>query len=208
MKNLFCLFFFLFTKFCAYSQNLNSLPYQGKSLITVNNHLLNIDSFISSSESQLLDCRKNNLISNLIVNEEAIEFLDSLGVSYEFVYENLKEKIDNENFINNHIRNFDSLYRDLNEVYERMHYLDSISSIATLFDIGNSNENRPIKVLKLCTGGINKPSVLFNGCQHAREWISVMANIYLADKLIEEYVDNDFINILISNIDIYIIFDF
>ena len=210
MKNLVYLFFFFFTKFFAYSQNLNSLPYQGKSLITVNNHLLNIDSFILSSESQILDCRKNNLISNLIVNEEAIEYLDSLGISYEFVYENLKEKIDNENYINNYIRNFDndnfySIYRDLNEVYERMHYLDSISDIATLFDIGNSNENRPIKVLKLSTGGSNKPSVLFNGCQHAREWISVMASIYLADKLIEEYVDNDFINILISNIDIYII---
>ena len=43
MKNLFFFVSFLFTKFCAYSQNLNSLPYQGKSLITVNNHLLNIE---------------------------------------------------------------------------------------------------------------------------------------------------------------------
>lgn len=57
-----------------------------------------------------------------------------------------------------------------------------------------SHEKRAILGLKISTSGSSnssKPEIVYNGCQHAREWISPMTLCYIADTLLYNYTNND-----------------
>jgi len=56
--------------------------------------------------------------------------------------------------------------------------------IAELHEIGRSIENRPILALRLGERKNSTTKVLFMGCHHAREWISVEIPFRLADHLV------------------------
>ncbi|MFN0132528.1 MAG: M14 family zinc carboxypeptidase [Phycisphaerales bacterium] len=58
--------------------------------------------------------------------------------------------------------------------------------------IGLSVEQRPIWALRISSAALGqgrgcKPAMLVHSCQHAREWISVMASMYVADTLVRNY---------------------
>lgn len=58
---------------------------------------------------------------------------------------------------------------------------------------GQSLQNRPIRVITITgqdqpgNAAADRPVILFNGCQHAREWISPMTVTYIASRLIADY---------------------
>ncbi|MEM9373244.1 MAG: M14 family zinc carboxypeptidase [Planctomycetota bacterium] len=65
--------------------------------------------------------------------------------------------------------------------------------IATLTDIGDSLQGNDIEAITI-TGpdqpdnpASDRPVIIWNGCQHAREWISPMTVTYLASRLIADY---------------------
>jgi murein tripeptide amidase MpaA len=59
------------------------------------------------------------------------------------------------------------------------------------FNLGKSIENRDIWGLVLdgadAPPGVTKPTILLNSVQHAREWITVMTTMYIADQLVNTY---------------------
>ena len=57
--------------------------------------------------------------------------------------------------------------------------------IAELREMGRSVENRPIWVLRLGERRPHAPKVLFMGCHHAREWLSVEVPYRLAESLVQ-----------------------
>ena len=59
---------------------------------------------------------------------------------------------------------------------------------ASLVSIGKSYENRELWALKVGNGTAHK--VLFTGCHHAREWISVEIPYLVAEYLIQNYTDS------------------
>jgi len=63
--------------------------------------------------------------------------------------------------------------------------------LASTFSIGNTYENRPMQVLKLGLPGSNKLKVWLDAGMHAREWIAPSTAIYVADQLIQGYVNSD-----------------
>ena len=98
-----------------------------------------------------------------------------------------------------------TIYRTYDEVQDKLVEIANSSSVATLIDLGDSYENRAIKGLKFSTGGTDKPAVFFNGCQHAREWVTVMATTYFADQLAQQYISDSFTESLLDLVDVYII---
>jgi len=65
------------------------------------------------------------------------------------------------------------------------------SSIAQYIEIGESVEGRPI--FGVVIGGAPSstlPGIVFNGCQHAREWISPMTVTYLLNQILAQYETN------------------
>lgn len=62
-------------------------------------------------------------------------------------------------------------------------------SIATVFQVGTTTQGRPITGLRLATSQTS-PTIVYIGCQHAREWISLMTVAYIAQQLCEDYTNN------------------
>lgn len=83
-------------------------------------------------------------------------------------------------------KSFSSLRNDLAQL--RADGVDKKIVDGSVTDIGTSTEGRELWALKLGKGAEHK--VLFTGCHHAREWISVEVPFLVAKFLIENYKDH------------------
>ena len=200
----------MFSCILAHAQN-NSLPYENTSVVKIKSLTPEIESALDAFDVNYLSCRSHASVPDVIVNKDAKNWLKDNGVSYETLVEDLKEKIDRENQYMNLMRSqrdgeaWYTIYRTYDEVQDKLEEIANSNSIATLINLGSSYENRAIRGIKFSTGGNNKPSVFFNGCQHAREWVTVMATTYLADQLSQNYTADSFIQNLLNIVDVYIV---
>ena len=81
--------------------------------------------------------------------------------------------------------------------------------IAKVQSIGVSVEGRQIWAIKISddpnTNDPNKPDILFVGCHHAAEWISVEVPLYIAANLVQRYTTDTSTRTLIDNAEIWIV---
>ena len=97
-------------------------------------------------------------------------------------------------------------YKNLDAVNAKLNAMAADRpDLAQVFDIGVSLQNRHIYGIRITGPGSNKPAVQFNGCHHAREWISVMVPMWIADKFIYEYDSNPTIQSLVNSVEFFII---
>lgn len=85
---------------------------------------------------------------------------------------------------------------------------ESYSPIAKVYDIGDSLEGRNIYALKISdnvTADEKEAEVLFIGCHHAREWISVEVPLLLGQHIIENYDKSSEIKNLVDQCQIWIV---
>lgn len=201
--------------FCMFGLGLdaqhNSLPYTGSKLIRLNSYNAEIFAALDAFQVTYLSCRSHSPSPELIVFEDALRWLDAHDISYDLLEEDLKQKIDREQnqmkakrIHRDGVAWYDT-YRTYEEVQDKIQKIAREHSLASSVELGLSFENRKITGLKLSTGGIDKPAVFFNGCQHAREWITVMASVYLAEHFVEKYQSDVFIENLLNLVDIYIV---
>jgi len=104
--------------------------------------------------------------------------------------------------VNGDFHSYPELERDL------MALADSYPELAQVIDIGDSLEQRNIYALRISDNvGLqeNEASILFLGCHHAREWISVEVPFLLGKYLVENYSTNAKVRNLVDNCDIWIV---
>ncbi len=80
--------------------------------------------------------------------------------------------------------------------------------IARLREIGRSLEGRPIYGLKISDNPAldeNEPAVVFLGCHHAREWISVEVPLLLGRRLLENYSTDPGVRALVDGGEIWVV---
>jgi murein tripeptide amidase MpaA len=85
---------------------------------------------------------------------------------------------------------------------------DSYPELIRIVDIGDSVEGRNIYAAKISDNVYaeeNEPEVVFMGCHHAREWISVEIPLLLVRYLGEQYAQNARIRHLVNHSQIWII---
>ncbi|MEM6291535.1 MAG: M14 metallopeptidase family protein [Myxococcota bacterium] len=96
-------------------------------------------------------------------------------------------------------------YRDYETVDA---YLDMLAArrpaFAQVEELGASVEGRRIRTLKFSTGGEGRETIVLNGGQHAREWISVMATTCIADRIVNEYDEDRRIRAMLDRFDVYV----
>ncbi|MCH7791122.1 MAG: hypothetical protein IID31_02440 [Planctomycetes bacterium] len=80
----------------------------------------------------------------------------------------------------------------------------NIASVAT---IGQSLEGRDIRAMRISGlgPGAGRIGILFDGCQHAREWISPMTVMYIAETLMNSYGTDPRVTALLDSAEIFII---
>lgn len=80
--------------------------------------------------------------------------------------------------------------------------------LAVVREIGRSLEGRPIYGLKVSDNPAldeDEPAVLFTGCHHAREWISVEVPLLLGRHLLESYASDPAVRALVDGGEIWIV---
>ncbi len=62
-------------------------------------------------------------------------------------------------------------------------------TLVTVETIGSSIQGKPIRMMRITApgGSASKPQILFNGCQHAREWVSPATVMFIAEELMATY---------------------
>ena len=94
-------------------------------------------------------------------------------------------------------------------------YISNIATarpdLASIASIGSSIEGRAINSITITApdapgnAASDRPAIVFNGCQHAREWISPMTVTYLASRFVDEYDTNAEIQQLLTTARIVIV---
>ena len=109
----------------------------------------------------------------------------------------------------------EGLYHSYGEIRDELQQLElAYPQIAKVHDIGDSWEktrgiaDRDIWAIKISDNVAqeeDEPEVLFIGCHHAREWISVEVPLYLAKYLLENYDTDALIRAYVDNGEIWIV---
>lgn len=103
-------------------------------------------------------------------------------------------------------------YLTLDEIYAAMRQLATQNPrLAQLLEIGKSVEGRPIYALRLTHEPRrarvypNRPQVVLNAMQHAREWITPPVLLYFAARLLAEHGSNARVREILGRLEIYLI---
>jgi hypothetical protein len=78
-------------------------------------------------------------------------------------------------------------------------------TLVSIETAGHSLQGREIYVVRLKTGTESKPILLLNSVQHAREWITVMTSMYIADQLALGYGVDPRVTALLDEYEVAII---
>ncbi len=99
-------------------------------------------------------------------------------------------------------------FRTYSEVQTKVQQLAAAyPSLATFSVIGQTLQGRNIFAIRITGPGnvSDRPAILFDGTQHAREWISPMTVTYIAEQLLVQYATDPQIKGLVDNIEFLIV---
>lgn len=141
------------------------------------------------------------------IEPDALTVLDETGIEYRILIDDVQAVIDEQMGGNQIQGNFFDDYRTRAEIEARMNDLElARPDLAEVIDIGDSIQGRDIFAIKITSStGSNKPAVVLNYTQHAREWISAASGIYLADYLVNNYGIDSNTTALMDAVEFYII---
>jgi hypothetical protein len=103
-------------------------------------------------------------------------------------------------------------YLTLDEICAAMRQLaEQNPHLVQMFEIGRSIENRPIYALRLTREPRrarvyrDRPQVVINAMQHAREWITPPVVLYFAYRLVAEYPTNTQVREALDRLEVYVV---
>jgi hypothetical protein len=142
------------------------------------------------------------------VAPEAMPDLARSGLAHEVLHENLQELLDREqDWLRQRGGGWYDNYRTLAEFNDRIDGLAAARpDLATKLYIGDSIEGRPVYGLMITSqAGSDKPALLFDGAQHALEWVSPMTVMYIADELVARYDSDPQVQAVLDQVVLYIV---
>jgi murein tripeptide amidase MpaA len=141
------------------------------------------------------------------VAPEHMPALRESGLAFEILHENVQTLIDQQRPARAPAGWFEDFktYEEVNALIDTLAALRP--DLVTKLTIGQSLEGRTIYGMRI--SGLDEsadaPAVLFNSTQHAREWITPMTTMYIADRLVGTYdVDPD-VQAMVDQVVFYIV---
>ena len=206
------LFVLLFFGLCFVDGQTNSSPYKNTSLIKIHSSNQDLVDSLLHFNVTPMSCGGGVLESELIIDSVTLDWLNKKSISFSILHPNVEDMIDAEmarikSLKSKRSSNWFSVYRELNEIEEKIDQIVEQSSIVTKTIIGQSYEGRDILGIKISIDNEieDKPAIFINGCQHAREWITPMATTYLIQTLSEQYNSDNEVNMFLDEVDVYIV---
>jgi murein tripeptide amidase MpaA len=146
------------------------------------------------------------------VPPDALQALDLAGIKYAILQNDIQALIDAEAAhiaASNQQRGL-SWFADYKDVDQISAYVDSLVAqrpdLASRFIVGLSLQGNEVYGIRITsTVGSNKPAIFLNGLQHAREWITGMTTIYIADRLVRTYDSDTAVHALLDHFEFLIV---
>ncbi len=143
----------------------------------------------------------------------AMDGLAELGVSYQVLQEDIQTLIDAERASLAARGDVDARdpgwfedYKDSDQIYARLLALEADHpELCEVFSIGASIEGRNTWAMRITSPGGEKPIVVFDAAIHAREWISPMTVMWIADRLVSEYETDPTSHAILDTIEVVVI---
>ena len=160
-----------------------------------------------------LACRPAPGVGPWVVDRDDLAMIESLGLDHTPLIPDLEAhqvaRNEQRRAARAANRGLDGFYTDFRTYDEYQTRIDQFlidhADIATGIDLGQSHEGRDIRGVVINVDGTEKPAVLFNGCQHAREWISPPTTWYIADTLADNYGSDPEITALLDRVEVVVI---
>ncbi len=179
---------------------------------------LQLDSLkqLATLDEQLIDvwtCHPRGRTVDVCVSPSQREWLQKAGYHWEVLIEDVGALIrQQQSEFQTQGGDIFSRYLTLQEVYTAMRALaDQNPRLVQMLLVGRSVEGRPIYALRLTKDPRlarvyrNRPQVVINACQHAREWITVAVALYLAYELAARYGTDTRVTNLLQRTEVYIV---
>ncbi len=145
------------------------------------------------------------------VSPEGFAALRDSGIPYAVINDNIQAAIDAElaQMQADGAGAYFSTYRTRDEVSAYIDTLIALNpAIASRFTLDTQSiEGRDIWGIRIRgTGGpADKIGFFINSCQHAREWVSVTTNMFVADKLVRGYGVDPEVTAILDNVEFFIV---
>ncbi len=163
----------------------------------------------------MISCEASPAGAEVLVPPGLMSVLDDLGLEYEVLVDDVQPSIDAESA---RIReNLERFARGQTGWYEDYKPLEAVDArideliarrpdLASRSVIGTTHEGRPIWSLLISSdNGACKPVFVVVGTTHAREWLTPMSVMYLAELLIDGQGVNAGITALLDDLDVLIV---
>ena len=160
-----------------------------------------------------LACFDHDGETPMLLDEHTIGLLPKLGIEYKVIetdidgrllrFEQLREQSRN-----NRLGGWYSDYKTWGEVNTKLQTLaSSAPEIASTFIVGQTHEGRDIHGIRITAPGdaMGRKQVLFNGCQHAREWVAVMVPTYAAEHIIDGWFNDQDIQAYLETTEVIVV---
>lgn len=146
------------------------------------------------------------------VSPDALAGVVAAGIKHSITVENLEAAVESERAeieAANQQRGLGwfAAYKDYDQIGA---YVDELVAqrpdLASRFSAGRSIEDRDIFAMRLTSPvGKDKPGIFLHSLQHAREWVTGMTTMYIADRLVREYDTDPAIRALMDEYEFIIV---
>ncbi|GAB4544476.1 MAG: hypothetical protein Tsb0013_01650 [Phycisphaerales bacterium] len=169
-----------------------------------------------------LTCRDSLGEQPVVVENGVLEALEQRGIAFDVIEPDAQAWIDRQKQEEQALRaqrgvGFYDVYRSYQEISDRLDALVAANpGIATRVEIGNSLGDQPLGLPGLpifaivvsgpsMPGDPEKPIVVVNGCQHAREWISPTSTTFVTEAFITQYGVDPRITAILDQVEMHFI---
>ena len=160
-----------------------------------------------------LACFDHSGETPMLLDKNTLAVVKKLGIHFDVVetdidgrllrFEQLREQSRN-----NRLGGWYSDYKTWGEVNTKLQTLaSSAPEIASTFIVGQTHEGRDIHGIKITAPGdtTGRKQVLFNGCQHAREWVAVMVPTYAAEHIVDGWFNDQDIQTYLETTEVIVV---
>ena len=149
----------------------------------------------------------------MIFDETLIELAQKMQIDFEIVEPDINRYLAEfeEKRVRARNRGLGGWYSDFktwDQVNTRLHQIELFNpDVATVFTVGTTHEGRTIQGIRITAPGdaTNRRQVLWNGCQHAREWVAVMVPMYIIEEIVAGWNEDAEIQSLLETTEIIVV---
>ncbi len=181
--------------------------YEGQRVVRVQTPTAEEIESMRAMGAGLWSCSERLGCTEYHVDVEQFATLQESGLQFDVLHENVETLIEAE-FDRQQLRGADfyDIYRSHFEVDQQLATLAELRpDLARVFVVGSTIEGRFVRGIHIGRTDGERKALLIQGCQHAREWVTVMATTFMAEYIVRNADIDQQVDDLLNEMEFFII---